>query len=308
MKAMNRREMLAHTGLAALTLGLFPSTLDAALLRRRKRKVLFFSKSSGYEHDVIKRVNGQPSFVEKLLQQWGPEENVEFTFSKDGSLFNPDYLHQFDAYFFYTTGDLTQAGNDKNPPMTPEGKKAFLDAIHKGKGFIGTHSATDTFHSPYYANRATMYKNDPPGQRDPYIDMIGGEFIIHGAQQHSLLVPTDRHFPGLKQFPDDFGPVEEWYTLKNFASNLHVLLIQDTKGMQGPMYNRPPYPSTWARFHGRGRVFYTNMGHREDIWTNPVFKQVLFGGIHWATHTARARVHANIEKVTPQASQTPTAA
>jgi uncharacterized protein len=306
MKPMNRREMIFRASMAAAGLGFFPSALAAAT-EGEKRKVLFFSKSSGYEHSVIHRQNGELSFAEKLLQQWGPEENVEFTFSKDGSLFNKEYLDQFDAYFFYTTGDLTKAGTDKNPPMTPEGKTAFLDAIHGGKGFIGTHSASDTFHSPNYEHGDTRYKDDPPDQRDPYIRMLGGEFIIHGAQQHSHLIAADPHFPGMEGFPEDFDPVEEWYSLKNFASDLHVILIQDTHGMKGHMYQRPPYPSTWARRHGRGRVFYTNMGHREDIWSNPVFKQVLLGGVHWAARSARARVRPNIRTVTPGASENPPA-
>ncbi len=304
MKRMNRREMLARASLAAVSLGFFPSALHAAA-GGKKRKVLFFSKSSGFEHSVIHRPDGELSFAEKLLQQWGPEENVEFTCSKDGSLFNPEYLDQFDAYFFYTTGILTEAGTDKNPPMTPEGKKAFLDAIHNGKGFIGSHCATDTFHSPNYEHADTRYKDDPPGQRDPYIVMLGGEFIIHGAQQHSRMIPIDRHFPGMEDFPEDFHPLEEWYSLKNFAPDLHVLLLQDTAGMQGPMYQRPPYPATWAHAYGRGRVFYTSMGHREDIWTNPVFKKVLFGGIHWAAGSVRARVRPNIKEAAPGASQNP---
>lgn len=304
MRLITRREMLARASLAAAGLGLFPSALHAAD-SGKKRKVLFFTKSSGYEHSVIHRPNGEPSFAEKLLQQWGPEQNVEFEFSKDGSMFNPEYLAQFDAYFFYTTGDLTKAGTDKNPPMTPEGKQAFLDAIHKGKGFIGTHAAADTFHSPNYEHGATRYKDDPPAQRDPYITMLGGEFIIHGNQQKSHLIPADPRFPGMENFPADFGPHEEWYTLKNFAPDLHVTLVQDTHGMEGIMYQRPPYPETWAHRYGRGRVFYTSMGHREDVWTNPVFKTVLFGGIHWATGNIRARIRPNIHEVAPGAGQRP---
>ena len=296
--------MIARAALAAVSLGCLPSALHAAP-SGKKRKVLFFSKSSGFEHSVIHRPEGELSFAEKLLQQWGPEESVEFTCSKDGSLFSPKYLDQFDAYFFYTTGDLTEAGTDKNPPLTPEGKKAFLDAIHQGKGFIGTHSASDSFHSPNYAHADTRYKDDPPDQRDPYIVMLGGEFIIHGAQQHSRMIPIDRHFPGMEDFPEDFRPLEEWYSLKNFAPNLHVILLQDTTGMKGPMYQRPPYPATWAHMYGRGRVFYTSMGHREDIWTNPVFKKLLFGGIHWATGSLPASVPANLKEAAPGASQNP---
>ncbi len=297
---MNRRDMILRTGAAAL--GLSWMNLPSAWSQDRpkpKRKILFFSKSSGFEHSTIKRKDGQPSFAENVLTELSEKNNYEFTFSKDGSLFNPDYLGQFDAFFFYTTGDLTTAGTDKNPPMSPEGKAAFLDAIKNGKGFIGTHSASDTFHSKGKSNENNEAK-------DAYISMLGGEFIVHGAQQKSRMVPADRAFPGISKVPDDFGPLEEWYALKNFAPDLHVLLVQDTEGMKGPMYQRAPYPATWARPHGRGRVFFTSMGHREDVWTNPVFQAVLIGGIDWATGTVKADLTPNLSKVAPHALELPT--
>jgi type 1 glutamine amidotransferase len=90
---------------------------------------------------------------------------------------------------------------------------------------------------------------------------------------------------------------------------LHVLLIQDTSNMEktggNHCYDRPPYPATWAHRYGKGRVFYTSMGHREDVWTNPVFQQVLLGGINWAVGRVKADVTPNINKVTPQASVLP---
>src|SRR5580658_1291409 len=111
------------------------------------KKILFFSKSSGFEHDMIKEKNGQPSEAQKILAELGAKNNIEFTFTKDGSVFTPENIAKYDAFFFYTTGDLTTPGTDKNPPMSQEGKAAFLEAIHNGKGFIGSHCAADTFHS-----------------------------------------------------------------------------------------------------------------------------------------------------------------
>ena len=112
-----------------------------------RRKILFFSKSSGFEHEVISYKKGKPSVVEKALTELGAKNNWEFTFSKDGSLFSAEYLKQFDALFFYTTGDLTTPGTDGQPPMSAAGKQAFLDYVASGKGFIGSHSASDTFHT-----------------------------------------------------------------------------------------------------------------------------------------------------------------
>jgi len=138
--------------------------------------------------------------------------------------------------------------------------------------------------------------------------MIGAEFIIHGAQQTSHLICADQSFPGLSGFPADFAPKEEWYSLKDFAPNLHVLLVQDTPTMPSgnSCYKRPPYPETWAHMYGKGRVFYTSMGHRDDIWTNNApFLEVLTGGINWALHKVDADVTPNINQVTPNANVLP---
>ena len=265
------------------------------------KKVLFFSKSSGFEHSVIKRNAGNPSFAEQVLKEFGAKHGIEFMFSKDGSLFSPAYLGQFDGFLFYTTGDLTKPGTDRQPPMSVEGKEALLAAVAAGKGFVGLHSASDTFHSP---TTPGTWQND--GERtDPYIRMLGAEFIKHDAQQAARQRIADPKFPGLSSVPADFGPLEEWYSLKNFNSDLHVLLVQETAGMQGPSYQRPPYPSTWARAHGKGRVFYSSMGHREDVWMNPVFQAVLLGGLDWTLGRAEADVAPSLAQVTPGAATLP---
>ncbi len=270
-----------------------------------KRKILFFSKSSGFEHSVITYKNGQPSYAEKILQELAPKNNWEFTFSKDGSLFSPSYLAQFDALFFYTTGDLCSPGTDKQPPMTQEGKQALLDAIKAGKGFIGTHSATDTFHTNNEAKKGPERYKNFGAAADPYVRMIGGEFIIHGDQQQSRMRCVDAKFPGMEKSAAGFDLKEEWYSLKDFSDDLHVLLVQETDTMKGNPYQRPAYPATWVRPYGKGRVFYTNMGHREDVWTNPTFQDILTGGIHWACGDLQADITPNLDKVAPGWAQNP---
>src|SRR6185369_4502044 len=194
---MNTRQMILRMGamiLAAALLGSQAVWAADSGAAKRPKKVLFFSKSSGFEHSVIKRIDGKPSHAEKVLLELAPKHNIEFTFSKDGSLFTPEYLAGFDAYMFYTTGDLTTPGTDKQPPMSAKGKAAFLQAIKNGKGFIGTHSATDTFHSPGNEKPgAARYQNDGDSV-DPYIAMIGGEFIMHGAQQKSRMIGVNPKF------------------------------------------------------------------------------------------------------------------
>lgn len=265
---------------------------------RKGKRILFFSKSSGFEHSAIKKKGDLPSHAEKVLQELAAKNGWELTSTKDGSVFTKENLEKYDAFFFYTTGDLTKEGTDKNPPMSVEGKAAFLEAIHNGKGFVGTHSAGDTFHSP-----GSRFQ-DAGEKADPYIKMIGGEFIRHGAQQPSKMICHDPKFPGADAFKDSPTLTEEWYSFDNYAKDLHVILAQETEGMKkvggDSVYNRPPYPATWARMHGKGRVFYSSMGHREDIWTNPMFQTLLTGGVNWALGNAEADVTPNVEKVTPE--------
>ena len=75
--------------------------------------------------------------------------------------------------------------------------------------------------------------------------------------------------------------------------------------MEGSMYQRPPYPATWARKHGKGRVFYTSMGHREDVWTNPIFQDILTGGVSWAVGNVEADVTPNFGTAAPGALTNP---
>jgi type 1 glutamine amidotransferase len=269
------------------------------------RKILFFTKSSGFEHSVISWQQGRPSFAEKVLAELGREHGWEFTCSKDGSKFSPEYLAQFDAVFFYTTGDLCSEGTDHQPPMSAAGKQALFDYVRSGKGFIGTHAADDTFHTANEANKGEDRYRNHGDQADPYVRFIGGEFIIHGAQQVATNTVTDPGFPGFEQAGPSFAFNEEWYSLKDFAPDLHVLTVIDAPHMKGSMYERPPYPTTWARKEGRGRVWYTAMGHREDVWTNPLFQAILVGGIQWALGDASADVSPNLATVAPGAGANP---
>jgi type 1 glutamine amidotransferase len=75
--------------------------------------------------------------------------------------------------------------------------------------------------------------------------------------------------------------------------------------MEGNDYQRPDYPATWARRHGKGRVFYTSMGHREDVWTNPMFQAVLLGGIAWAVGNVRAETPPNLKEAASEAAAMP---
>jgi uncharacterized protein len=293
---LSRRELLMAGGAAWLGAGAMGRVL--ARPQGPTKKVLFFIKSAGFPHSVVTRSkSGQPSLAETILTKAGKEHGFEVVATKDGRMFDPDKIGEWDAFVFQTTGDLTTEGqSEKSPPMSSDGEKAFYDAIRGGKGFLGMHCATDTFG-----------QHRKRGADDPYIQMIGGEFNGHGAQQEVEIDIADPRFPGLV---DGFGQAgrafritDEWYALRYLPEDLRVILVQVTKGMKGPMYQRPNFPMTWARMHGKGRVFYTSMGHREDVWESPMYQGLLLGALGWATGRVDADVEPNVRKVTPHYDQ-----
>ncbi len=178
---------------------------------------------------------------------------------------SPAALKQYDAVIFAnTTGDLPLPDN-----------QAFLDWIKSGKGFVGMHSATDTFHG--FA---------------PYIEMIGGEFKAHKAQVKVDAINQDQECPACKHLPANWEVFDEIYLFQNFdRTKVHGLLTLD----KHPNDKTPgDYPIAWCKDYGKGRVFYTSLGHREDVWDpewpdrkNPkevaeAYQKHILGGIKWA--------------------------
>ena len=139
---VSRRQFLGTSAVAVAGLA-----LPSQLLGAKKKSLLVFTKSSGFEHQVVKRVDGHPSILEDAVTALGKQHGFDVTATKDGQIFDSKDFHKYAAVLFYTTGDLTKAGTDKNPPMSPQGKKALLDAVHGGLGFVGVHAASDTFHT-----------------------------------------------------------------------------------------------------------------------------------------------------------------
>jgi type 1 glutamine amidotransferase len=199
-------------------------------------------------------------------------------------------------------------GTDGKPPMSAKGKQALLDAVRDGMGFAGVHAASDTFHTlPDPADRSNRYIAHGD-QEDPYLRMLGAEFITHGREpqlQDANLIVNDPKFPGLEGVTSPVSFNEEWYSMKDFMPDLHVILALDTHGMKGECYQRAPYPVTWARQHGKGRVFYTAMGHRPENWKNEFFLNLLAGGIRWIVGDANAHLNANLKQATPGYAEIP---
>jgi type 1 glutamine amidotransferase len=299
---ITRRRAIQTAALAAAAFatGSFPlGWARAANDSGKPRKVLFFTKSSGFQHSVVTRSKDAPdklAYAEQILTDLGKQHGFDVTATKDGSVFTPERLAEFDVIAFYTTGDLDKPDKDPSKPskdggvpMPAGGFDAVLKFVESGKGVIGFHCAADTFnfHMGEYAKEV-----------HPYTKMIGAEFDGHNKQQKSKIravkgfAPTDA--------VNDFEMTEEWYRFKNIAPDMQVIFVQDTQSMEEKVYkDRKPYPETWARKQGKGRVFYTSMGHREDVWTNPLFQQVLLGGLSWAAGNVEAEIKPNLMEACP---------
>ncbi|MYH23858.1 MAG: ThuA domain-containing protein [Holophagales bacterium] len=260
-------------------------------------RVLFVSKSSGFQHSAIKRTDGHPSHVDTVLAQVATERGFEITSTKDAGLINATQLASFDVVIFYTTGDLTQRGGagegifrgDGNPPMSADGVSDLIAWIEAGGGFVGFHPATDTFHG----------END---EVTPYIGMIGGEFTHHGRQFPGIVRVADARHPTMKAVEDGWKIMDEWYLFKNVAEDkLHVLALMDPgeERANQEVYDIAPYPIAWCRELGAGRVLYNAMGHREDVWDHEMFQAWVGDTIEWAAGEGEAAAAPNWGDVVP---------
>lgn len=189
------------------------------------------------------------------------------------SMLTPQGLKKFDAVVFNcTTGDLGITD------LT-----AFLDWIKAGHGFVGIHSATDTYH------------NQPA-----YLDMIGDEFRTHHQQCEVGALVADPKHPATKSVVAPWKVFDEIYIQKhNDVSKLHVLLYTDKHPNDGSAEANTPgtYLLSWCKPYGKGRVFYTAFGHRKDVWEKEEYRQHLLGGIRWALGLAKG--NAKIGNLAP---------
>lgn len=293
---MQRRDILKLASGSFLALVAAP--LRHILAQEPKKRILFFTRNVGYYHAAVRRAEGEElSLGERRLVEIGNEMGVEVVCTKDGRVFDGD-LSQFDAFAFYCNNDLTKPNEANEPPMSAEGKQRFMDAIAQGKGFIGFHSTCACWRTP-----GEQYANAPREKVDPFLRMLGGEFIAHGPQQETSLTLVSHRLPpiGALGIAEGVSFFDEWYAMKNFNHDMHVILVQETQWLRGDCYRRPPFPSTWARKHEKGNVFFTSMGHTDEVWTSPFFAAFVTAGINWALKTVDVELPANFEQVTPRA-------
>lgn len=253
-----------------LVAALFAGTMNAEV--NAPKKILVVTVTTGFPHSSVPTAEktlrdlGEKSGTFKVVDIVGsgprPKDKAEETawmekLTRDlAEKMSPAALKNYDGIIFAnTTGDLPLPDKD-----------AFLQWIAAGHAFIGMHSATDTFrgHTPL----------------DPYVEMIGAEFKTHGAQVEVTCINQDPKHPACKSFGPTFMVKDEIYIMNGFdRAKVHGLLTLD----KHPNTGEPgDYPIAWCKNYSKGKVFYTSLGHREDVWESEPYQKHILGGIKWA--------------------------
>ena len=218
------------------------------------RRLLYLTTSAGFRHDVL-------PLSQQVLRDVGSRSGFETVASEDVAMVTRDNLARFDAIAFFTSGEL---------PMNDDQKAALLDFVRNGKGFVGIHSATDTFYSwPDYGL------------------LLGAIFDAHPWHQEVTIRVEDQTHPATRSLPASLRLNDEIYQFRSWSrADVHVLLSLDTASVdlhaEDVRRSDGDFALTWTRNEGRGRVFYTALGHEPGVWQDARFQQLLAGGIRWA--------------------------
>lgn len=240
------------------------SALVAQTPGRTRKKLLAIGEEKGYRHESVSHALAT---IERLGRQSGYWDTTIRTdteaLTKKKLEYNAKNLNDFDAVLFYTGGTLE---------MDDQKKADFLSFVHDdGKGFIGIHSATITFTGwPEYG------------------EMIGGYFDEHPwGTFDAPIVVEDSSFPGMQQWPRSFVLRDEIYQMKSFSrEKVRVLMSLDASKLDlaNPRVHRTDkdFAVTWAKMFGKGRVYYTTLGHPDEVWDRPEMQQMMTEAIKWA--------------------------
>ena len=260
----------------------------ATVSAQAPRKLLFLTHAGLYKHTSL-------GAAEQAVTELGRTGGFDVTAlagytldakAHDFSFLTPEYLVQFDGVMMMTNGNLR---------LTDAQKQSLLDFVSSGKGFIGAHCASLTFYDyPAFGEMLGGYfqRNLPQGTiavlkvedpTHPATRMLGAgwplvdEFYLFGTSPWDASRPNENIDVLFKnKIPVGFS-----------RNRVHVLLSLDTEKMdltrQPHLVRGGDYPQAWAREYGKGRSFYTSLGHRDDIWSSdPVFRAHILGGIRWA--------------------------
>jgi uncharacterized protein len=246
---VRRREFIALLGSAAAIQPL------GALADRALERVLYFTYSAGYRHEVI-------PLSKSILTQLGRNSGVfEVTATEDTSEFSTENLKRYAAVMFYTTGEL---------PMSGAERTALLNFVRSGGGFLGVHSATDTFYT-----------------WPDYLDLIGGYFNGHPWHQAVTIEVADPGDPLVAFLGTSLLLEDEIYQISDFDyRGSHVLLRLNESsvdlGKTGVHQRFYGWPLAWTRAFGQGRVFYTALGHEASVWQDTRYQRMITNAILWS--------------------------
>jgi type 1 glutamine amidotransferase len=237
-----------------------------------KKHLLVIGEEKGYRHEAVSHAMATIEHLGKQTGLWDTTLRTDTEpLTKKKLEYNAKNLDDFDAILFYTGGDLE---------MDTQQKADFLSSIHdEGKGFIGVHSASITFTGwPEYG------------------DMIGGYYDEHPWLTFDApIIVEDPAFPGMQQFPRSFVLRDEIYQLKDYSrAKVRVLMRLDVSklDMKNKHVHRTDgdFAVAWAKMYGKGRVYYTTLGHVEENWDKPEFQQMMTEAIKWAIGLENADV------------------
>jgi hypothetical protein len=229
-------------------------TSAAAAKTAKKGKLLYFTLTKGYHHASI-------DLSKQIIKDIGEKSGTfETTTSEDVGVFTKENLKNYDAVMFNTTGEL---------PMTDEQKAAFVNFVKSGHGFVGIHSATDTFY-----------------QWGTYGEIIGAYFNGHPWHEMVTIDVADPASKIVGFLGKSFQINDEIYQAGDFkADTSHVLLKLDpgTTNMkkEGVRVRYYGWPVAWTRMYGKGRVYYNGLGHDDWVWKDERFQEMLLNGIKW---------------------------
>jgi len=237
-----------------------------------RKQLLAIGEEKGYRHEAVSHALAT---IERLGRESGLWDTVIRTdteaLTKNKLEYNAKNLNSFDAVLFYTGGTLE---------MDDRQKADFLSFIHDdGKGFIGIHSATITF---------TKWPE--------YGEMIGGYYDEHPwGTFDAPIVVEDPDFPGMSQWPRAFTIRDEIYQIKNFSrDDRRVLMRLDSSklDLSNPRVHRTDkdFAVAWAKMYGKGRVYYSTLGHVEENWDKPEFQTMFREAIKWALGLVDANI------------------
>lgn len=235
-------------------------------------RILFVTQSAGFVHGSVKRGDKPLAVCERVMTELGISSKLfRVDCSQDVKAdFTQAKLQHYDIVMFYTTGKL---------PIDEATLDYFFNTWLKQKnhGFIGTHSAADTFKD-----------------YEPYWDMIGGSFNGHPWSANTTVTITNHEpdHPIVKAWGPEFAIKDEIYQFKNWQPQKVRVLM--SLNMQKTSLKRPLHvPICWCKSYGEGKVFHMSLGHREDVWNNPTYQQSLLGGVKWILGQAEGASEPN---------------